>query len=619
MPGHTNCDLMPDLSKDTDSILLKGGLVVNHDTCSKADVLIEGGIIKDVGPDLIAPENARIIDVTDKFIIPGGVDLDCHLGEASIDDPLADTFETGSKFAVLGGTTTLVNTVNVPSTATLRDSFDHFVKCSTGRMFCDYAVCVRVPRFNEETGVDMEYLVKEKGVCLYSLVLGASGKVPDGEALNEEDFDRVLKQCRTLGALPVVPALTSPQLADDISTELIKECPNLGPELHQFSQPERAEADTIRKAALHAFESERVCPILISRIQSDLALRCFYEQRRYCRSLLFGQTTIAAIGAPLSAANNYSGDQPVVDLVTSKDWATAAGCVCDPPIRPDVNLSEKLIVHLNSSDALIVGSGHRAVSLEVKASFGLKRSSKIPKSIAALGCRLVALWDCAVENNGGIDQCSFVRAVSTDPARLANLYPQKGRIQPGSDADIVVWSKPDLADNGCWDKLMPAGVYNVFSGLSPRSRPEIVFLRGCIVVMNGKLVEDSAHGQFVAVKPFGQMAFSRVAAVDQSHHSQMEKIIREPYTGPVFGGTANGVREETREHHYFRKEYYDNMPKVGETVYPTSNGFLSNNLSFHSLSGTPTGTKANPHIGQNRTTAGRIFECILVQQLRSPL
>ncbi|THD19024.1 Dihydropyrimidinase [Fasciola hepatica] len=571
---------MAEVPKDKNVTFLKGGLIVNHDCCFEADILIEGETIRyqfhpqrkdltralsrNIGLRLSVPNNARIIDVTDKFIVPGGVDLDCHLGEASLNDPLADSFETGSKAAVLGGTTTIINTVEVPKNRTLSESFAHFVESAGDRVFCDYAACMRVPCLTDDTESDMEHLVKEKGMCFFSLKLGVaerSGGIAC-DSLNEEEFNKVLRKCRALGALPIVPAITSSQLSNQISSELLRECPELGPELVQLSQPQRAEADTIRKVVLHAFETESVCPLLISRIHSDLALQCFSEQRRYCRGLIFGQTTISAIAAPIAALNRL-GEQPgEMDLVTSKDWATAAGYVSEPPIRPNSYLSEKLIAHLNSDDMLSVGSGHRAVSLDVKASYGLKRSAKIPKSIAALGCRLVALWDCAVDSNGGLDHCSFVRAVSTGPARLANLYPQKGRIAVGSDADIVVWSKPDTLRNVCWTQLLPKDVYNVFSGLSPRSRPEVVLLRGHIVVLNGKLVDEEAHGRLLFVKPFGQMAFSRVDAVDQNRETVMEKISREPYTGHIVGCDSKGAHEETKEHHYFRKEYYDNVPKV---------------------------------------------------------
>lgn len=459
--------------------------------------------------------------------------------------------------------TIIVNTVEDSNGKTLCESFDYFVKSADGRMFCDYAACMQVRRFTDHIATDMEHLVRDKGMCFFSLQLCASDKMDEDvcDALSEEEFHRALRRCRILGALPVVFAVTSPQLLQGVSSELLRNCPELGPELSQLSQPQRAEADTIRKAALHAFESESICPLLISRIHSDLALRCFCERRRECRGLLFGQTTVSAIAAPIAALNRLGGQPGELDLVFSKDWATAAGYVSDPPIRPSIHLSEKLIVHLNSGDILSVGSGHRAVSLGVKASFGLKRSARIPKSIAALGCRLIALWDCAVDNNGGLDLCSFVRVVSTGPARLANLYPQKGRIAVGSDADIVVWSKPDALDTDFWTQLLPNGVYNVFSGLSPRSRPEVVLLRGKVLALNGKLVDESVHGKLLRTKPFGQMAFSRVEAVDQYRETEMEKVIRDPYTGHVAGCDSNRTHEESKEHHYFRKEYYDNIPK----------------------------------------------------------
>ncbi|KAF6768684.1 hypothetical protein AHF37_10475 [Paragonimus kellicotti] len=557
---------MPEPAGDSSLFLLKGGIVVNHDFSAKADVLVHNGIIKEISTNLPIPNGAKVFDVTDQYILPGGVDLDCHLTVANPEDPVGDTYLSGSQSALLGGTTTIVNTVYTEPDASILNAFDQFTNSAADNVACDYGVCMRLPRFDSSIEEQLAQLVKEKGVCLIQLSLGSGNQwnspYMDG-ALTDVAFHRALRVCREHGILPIVVASAPAYLVDQLTKDLQSKHPNIGPELLYYNQPERGEVNTIMRAALHAFHSGHVCPILISRIHSHTALQCFLEQRKNCRGLLFGQTTICAIGAPLSAFQTTRQDNSdITEFTLSKDWKIAANYTYEPPIRPDVNLAERLLALMANNDNVTVGSGHRAIRTDVRASFGLHNSARIPKGVSSLGCRLPVLWNCGVENHGGLNPCTFVRSVSADPARLANLYPQKGRIAVGSDADIVIWSKVDGLTEDGYKNLLPEGVYNVFSGLELRSRPDMVFLRGSLVVVDGKLVErQGVLGKYLPLKPFGQFAFNRLKAIDGTLKTDRPTIPREPYTGKVAGSEQNQDNEK-RESHFFRKEHYDNIPKV---------------------------------------------------------
>ncbi|CAL8090979.1 unnamed protein product [Calicophoron daubneyi] len=555
----------PSDASEAKPVFIKGGIIVNHDFSVKADVLIQNGVVRAVG-NLNPPDDAEVIDASDRFVLPGGVDLDCHIGESCMDDPVADTYASASKSAVLGGTTTIIPTVESAHLTSLLDTFDHFCSSTDGQMACDYGACLRVPCYSAQVKEQMELLVKEKGIGMFSFRLDYPQDSSDPESsdgLNDEALRQILRLCRQLGVLPVVPAL-APNLLVKQLTDLIRyKHPNIGPELHDFNQPERAEADTIRRACLHAFHAGLVCPLLISRIHSASALNCFIEERRKSRGLLFGQTTISAIGAALSNSDLFPEVTEGPAFTKSRDWHIAAGYVCEPPLRPDVDLSERLLVGLTSNDSLTVSSGHRAISTAARAALGLNRSANIPKGVASIGCRLAVLWHCGVENNGGLDPCSFVRAVSTDPARLANLYPRKGRIAVGSDADIVIWSNPGAYEECKLDKFIPNDVPNIFAGLRIGSLPEVVMLRGHIVVRDGKICPGAcACGKLLTVKPFSQLTFSRVPALEQSIAIDLKPITREPYTGKVAGSLPSADADQPKETHYHRKEYYDNVPKV---------------------------------------------------------
>nr|CAH8847869.1 unnamed protein product [Trichobilharzia regenti] len=406
---------MPESSSVDKPLLLKGGTIVNHDVTFKADVLIHDGIIQAIGEELSCPSDTRVVDVSHKLLLPGGVDLDCHIGVADSFDPVADNYVSAGKAALLGGTTTIVNTIN--------------------------------------------------------------------------------------------------------------------------AHPDRS---------------------LISTIHSEAALRCFIEQRRMCRGLLYGQTSVSAIAAPLVAINSNDCANGV--FTSSKDWATAASYVNCPPLRPDVQLSQKLLTHLISEDLVSVGSGHRAITTAVRATFGLKNPLKIPHGIAALGCRMIVLWRHGVES-GSLDPCTFVKVTSTNPARLMNLYPQKGRIAVGSDADIIIWSNSFKQEN--FKNIFPNDVPNIFTVTtsSYQSGPEMVLLRGRIVVENNELLDDACCGVLLTSQPFSQYVYGRVNAVEKNVNSEYTPLSREPYMGNVANDAPVDNSDHSKEGYYFRKEYFDNMPK----------------------------------------------------------
>ncbi|CAH8533919.1 unnamed protein product [Heterobilharzia americana] len=555
---------MPDVSTVIKSLLLKGGTIINHDASLKADVLIQNGVIQAIGEDLTCPEGTRVINVNDKLLLP-----------ANSDDPLADNYSSAGKAALLGGTTTVVNTVNAFPDGSLVTAYDRFVSSIQGNIGCDYSVCVRLTYFSPEIEKQLITLVQDKGVVLFSIRLGSTflSIKDDEQCINEEEFYCFLKVCRQLGVLPMLEAATSISLSHKLSCDLQKNCPNIGPEVHFMSSPEESEANTVLQGSLFSQYAGFCCPLLISRIHSEAALNHFIEQRRMCRGLLFGQTSVSAIVAPLSlrSSNDYSKDV----FTQSKDWATAASYVSCPPLRPNVHLSERLLTHLISEDLACVGSGHRAITTAVRAAFGLKNALHIPRGIAALGCRMIFLWQYGVES-GSLDPFTFVKVTSTNPARLMNLYPRKGRIQVGSDADIIIWSKSFKHENLKY--IFPNNVTNIFSDAVNicQSGPEMVILHGHIVVENNELLDDICCGNLVTSQPFSHYVYGRVNAVEENVNSEFMPLPREPYVEDVIMNASESAssNDQPKEGYYFRKEYYDNMPKValppGQRIVHTS-------------------------------------------------
>ncbi|VEL11450.1 unnamed protein product [Protopolystoma xenopodis] len=381
--------------------------------------------------------------------VVGGVDIDCSLMKPSNAFPVADNNFTGSLFALRGGTTTILSTIHTEPNTSLVAAFNSWMieagNPDTG-LRCDYAVCPTLPGFSLDVVDEMRSLVSDHGVACFSLDhLGPSVDYSSQCQFSSTAFLGGLSACRDLGALACITASVSKIISDRISTRLINCYPKIGPEGHMLSRPERGECDCVSRAALLACHaSDKICPLLIRRICSAPALSTFSQLRcngNLSSGLIFGMTTAPALGSKLKC----QGDRV---LSFSSDWSSAAGCVSNPPIRIDPEVSQYLAAHLAAGDLSAVGSSHLAFSTIVKASLGRDDFRRLPEGIAAIGARLPVVWQTCVRSSGLLDPCSFVSVVSTNPARLANLYPRKGLISPGSDADLLVWNPEHTLDHG---------------------------------------------------------------------------------------------------------------------------------------------------------------------------
>uniref|UniRef100_A0A183TBN8 dihydropyrimidinase n=1 Tax=Schistocephalus solidus TaxID=70667 RepID=A0A183TBN8_SCHSO len=540
-------------------LCVKNGTIVNHDGMYEADILVEEGIITKLEQGISPPEGAQVIDAQGKLIFPGGVDCDCRFLNPSDEIPVADEFKSASLAALCGGTTTIVNEVPVCPGDSLLNTYETFLSTISKEICCDYALCVSVPNFDADVAAQMETLATEKHVASFYLRLCTGNRTSNFLGLNEDSFLEALRTCSSLGVLPSVPACANPVISSRLAEQVAAEFPTLGPEGSLWASPERLEADTVNRVALLASNADFVCPVLMARVHSQAALDALVDQRRQGSSLLFGQTSAAALAGISATTETPAG-------VRQTDWAKAASCISDPPIRPDAETAHRLLKHLASGDLTAIGSAHRAVSGAVRAALGLRDFRRIPSGVATVGSRLAVLWKCAVEQQAVMDPCAFVACMSSNSARLFNLYPRKGRIEKGSDADLVVWnSAVGKRDNEDRAGLLPDGVIDPFEGLELSTcAPDVVVLRGRIVVQHGRPVDSSVEpgsGLLLAPEPFGTFTFGRAETVKRSRESALKAVPREAYTGPVL--SLNG-HEKTppRESYYYRKEAYDNVPKA---------------------------------------------------------
>lgn len=390
----------------------------------------------------------------------------------------------------------------------------------------------------------MKTLATEKKVASFSFRLGSGD--PAKSAMSEDALLNALELCASLGVPPSVPACGNPTLVGKIA-ESVFSAGLTGPEGCLLASPERFEADTISRVGLLA--SDAKCPVIFTRIHSLAAVKALCEQRSM-NNTIFGETSIPAFGC------TYAGN-----TVNHQNWAKAASCVSDPPIRTEEEVARALLTHVATGELITVGSAHRAIATSVRAGIGLEDFRQIPIGQATASRRLSALWKIGVEKEALLDPCGFVAVVSTNPAMLYNLYPRKGRIAEGSDADIVIWNANSSLPSS---SMLPEGVEDPFDGLDCSScRAELVMVRGHMILKDGELLPaNEFSGQFIHTEGINNLVFGRMMALKAVGDAKLVPISREPYSGPVID--LNGVDTEASsamESHFYRKSDYDNVPR----------------------------------------------------------
>jgi dihydropyrimidinase len=328
---------------------------------------------------------------------------------------------------------------------------------------CDYAFHVCVQNFDEKVEKDLETLAKEKGVNSFKAFLAFKNKLQ----ISQDDFVKLLKKCKELGALAQVHAENGDIIEE--AKKRIKELGIKGPEGHLLSHPEQAEAD----AALHAIAlaSEINCPLYIVNVMSKLSASIIADARKR-GNVVFGE--------PIAASLATDGTH-----YFNKCWRHSAGHVCSPPLRDDSSTPTYLTDLLANGDLELASSNHCVFNTNQKA-LGKDDWENIPCGVNGIEDRMSLLWTKGV-HNGKMSPSRFVAVTSTNAAKIFNLYPRKGFINKGSDADVVVWD-PNATKVISVENHKQAVDFNIFEGMSCYGVPSIVISNGRVVYENGTVI-----------------------------------------------------------------------------------------------------------------------------------
>ncbi len=449
------------------SKVIKGGTIVTADRTYVADVKIEGGIITEIGTNLSGDET---LDATGCYILPGGIDPHTHLEMPFMGTYSSDDFESGTRAALAGGTTTVVDfCLPSPQQSLLeaRQMWDN----KTSKASCDYSFHMAITWWSEQVFDEMETVVNS-GINTFKHFMAYKGAL----MVDDDEMYSSFQRCAALGAMPLVHAENGDIVAQ-LQEKLMAEGNN-GPEAHAYSRPPQVEGEATNRAIMIADTAG--VPLYVVHVSCEQS----HEAIRRAR-----QNGIRVYGEPL--VQHLTLDE---SEYFNKDWDHSARRVMSPPFRNKLH-QDSLWAGLQAGSLQVVATDHCAFTTTQKRT-GLGDFTQIPNGTGGLEDRLPVLWTRGV-NTGRLTMNEFVAVTSTNIAKILNMYPKKGAILQGSDADIVVWD-PTRTKIIAADKQQSAIDYNVFEGIEVVGLPRFTLTRGHVAISEDDINAQQGHGEFIA-------------------------------------------------------------------------------------------------------------------------
>jgi len=500
------------LTSAQNRLIIKNGTVVNCDGEQQVDVYMEDGMIRLMGNHLIIPGGTRAIDATGKYILPGGIDMNVHLQRPGYGTQTIDDFYQGTKAALAGGTTMVVDMVVPEKGERLMEAFEKWRKWADDKVCCDYSLKVAVtgsdPGLEEElTGLT----TAETGVNMFSVLMSGPGSLTDAQLIE------TLGLVARLGGLVSVHGLENDEVVGEGERRML-EAGVTGPEGHAQAHTEEAETEAVMRASVLA--SQVGCPALLTSLTGSASLDIVKGRVRK-GAVVAGELTVA--GLACDGAQYYD-----------QSWLRAASLLCSPPVREGEAAS--LVSGLSDGTCHIVSSHHAAYNSQQRA-LGRDNFQAVPKGVTGVEERLVVVWEKCVRS-GQMSRQRFVEVTSAGPAKLLNIFPQKGSVSVGADADLIIWD-PNLSKTLSREEQLSKSDLNIYQDLVCTGGPEFVIFKGRMVVDQGTFRPMTGFGEYQPLPPFSPHLYDRLS--EARTQARARPVVR---TEEDMNVVTNGVDKE---------------------------------------------------------------------------
>jgi dihydropyrimidinase len=452
------------------STLIRGGTVVNADRAFRADVLCEGDKIVAVGPALAAPAGAEIVDAGGQYVMPGGIDPHTHMNLPFMGTVTQDDFFTGTAAGLAGGTTSIIDFVIPNPQQPLLEAYQQWrgwAEKSAG----DYTFHVAITWWSDKVHEEMGTLVRNHGVNSFKHFMAYKNAIMADDETLVKSFRRALE----LGAIPTVHAENG-ELVYQLQQDLLRQGIT-GPRAHPLSRPPAVEAEAANRAI--AIANVLNTPLYIVHVSCKESLDAI-TRARAAGQRVYGE----------ALAGHLIVDDSVYD---HPDFEFAAGHVMSPPFRSREH-QKALWQGLQGGNLHTTATDHCTFCAEQKAA-GRNDFTRIPNGCGGVEDRMAVIWDEGV-NNGKLTPSEFVRVTSANAAQIFNIYPRKGVIAAGSDADIVVWDPEGTRTISAKTQFAKGG-FNVFEGRTVKGIPSTTVAAGKVVFHRGELRAVEGAGRHI--------------------------------------------------------------------------------------------------------------------------
>lgn len=452
------------------SILIKGGTIVTAVDTYKADIYIENEEIRAIGENLTIHAR-KVIDADELYIMPGGIDPHCHIQMNFGGDPTVDNYENSTIAAAFGGTTTIIDIAFQEKGKTLQEAIIEWHKKATGKAVIDYSFHAGITDPTENTINEMNTIVNQ-GIPSFKIFLSNPGLA----MIDDDELIKIFQNASNSGSMIVIHAENG-RVTHELARQAV-EAGNGGPQYLATTRPPETEVEAVDRAILFAELTNT--PTFFYHISTELSVKRIIEARSR------GNAVFAETCPHYLYLTN--------DLIT--DDRNGAGYVVYPPLRTR-NDQKALWKALKQNDLQVVSSDHCAYNLNGQKDRSPNDFRNVPGGLPGVETRLPLVYSGIKE--GHLDLNRFVQLVSTNPAKIFGLYPQKGSIAIGSDADLVLWD-PNVNWKIKTDQLHMPVDYTPFEGIEVQGKPQVVLSRGQIIIDDGEFVGNAGLGKFIKRK-----------------------------------------------------------------------------------------------------------------------